>query len=167
MNPIMFYQLPAINLDTLVLNNAQMSIVEQIVVKNKNGYNIRSNKPENGIAAYVWRMIMLIVGTNKKYHGYPVTADYYIPYDTYKNRTEKYDGDLRGMKKEIQAKYNNRIKLNAFILNEMDPIIDEVLFNITGRNMNAERKKALAYLEYKYIYTKDMNRALKAFRKAA
>jgi hypothetical protein len=167
MNPIMFNKLPTINLDNLVLTSQQMEVVNQIVIKTKKETRIRSNKPTNGIAAYVWRMVMVIVGTNKKYHGYPITADYYIPYDAYKNRPEKYNGDIRAINKETKKIYDARIKLNAYIKSELDPIIDEILFNIMGRNMNVERNKALRYLEYKYIYTKDMHRNLKAFRNAA
>ena len=162
----MFHKMPQVNVDALALTTKQMEIVSHIFAKNKSGTYIRNAKPENGVAAYIWRMVVLVVGTNKKYHGNPINAEYYIPYDAFKHRTEKHSAKLRGVPKEIKMAYHNRAKLNAYIEHEIDPIIDEILFNITGRNMSTDRKNLMAYLEMKYFCVNQMNRILRNYRKS-
>ncbi len=164
MNPIMFNKMPTVNLDAMALTTKQSEIVSQIVSKNKSGTYIRTVKPENGIAAYIWRMVIMVAGNNKKYHGNPISAEYYIPHDAYKHRTEKYTGKTRGMSKELKMSYHARAKLNAYIEIELDPIVDEILFNITGRTMKTERKNLLAYLQMKYFCIAEMNKTLRKYR---
>jgi hypothetical protein len=40
---------------------------------------LRSSKPKDGEAAYVWRMAAFTISTNPKHHCMPVTAEFDLP----------------------------------------------------------------------------------------
>jgi len=41
--------------------------------------NLRSTRPENGYAAYLWRMVAFMISDNRAHNCIPCMADLYIP----------------------------------------------------------------------------------------
>lgn len=71
--------MPEVNINKLrtLLNEPEMEIAN-LVIKGDN--TVRSSKPkEDGLAQYVWRMVVFNVSPKSAHHCMPVMAFFYLP----------------------------------------------------------------------------------------
>jgi hypothetical protein len=83
---------PIIQVNSDEFTAEELSLIWQI--KNHTTGTLRSDKPKDGRAAYVWRMVAFQVSPNPQHHCMPVTADFGINCKDYTERraiTDKLD----------------------------------------------------------------------------
>ena len=77
----------------IVLNEIDRKEIISILIK-KNGKvrvskpKVDESKPNTGRCAYVWRMVMFQISTNRKHHCMPVCADFDLCPEDWKERKE-------------------------------------------------------------------------------
>ena len=77
-------EMPVIDVELLEVSDEEKEIVRRII---KNTGHIRVSKPFcepkldpiSGKAAYVWRMVVFVVGTRTNHHCMPWSADFDLP----------------------------------------------------------------------------------------
>jgi|GEM_PF-4563203 len=134
------------------------------LITSKNG-ELRSTKPKDGNAAYVWRMVAFSLSTNPRHRCMPVTADFgvVVPDDFAVNppgawldeqveRTERsqYDIDFCvGEAGSVPMYHIKRWLAHArrehFIKTALDPIVKEIVDSIPVTRQPGTMRWARAY----------------------
>ena len=142
------------------LNPAARKIAEE-VLKGKTAA-IRSTKPKNGPAAYVWRMVAFIVSRNPQHQCIPAMADFYVDKADYAHRTDTYQprGETEADRATIArwdaepggretgrtwTMMNDGERRRRYIKEELDPIADMIVDNIDPALWHGARRWKQAF----------------------
>jgi len=94
-------------LEKIQFTPEEKTIVDQIMGR---GGHVRSAKPKNGEAAYVWRILLFTIGKRNQDWCMPVCADFDIPvkdYNERRNRAKELDKLVDKILDEIPYKFHH------------------------------------------------------------
>lgn len=141
------------------VSDFQRMIIEDVVkLTGKTPGVIRSTKPRDGRAAYVWRMVAFMVSRNPQHQCMPATADFYVEKEHYAHRTDKYiprnespadrDTVMRWDMEPDQRTWkmmHDGARRRMFIKEELDPIVDRIVDHIKKSDWHGVRRWGRAF----------------------
>lgn len=130
------------NVDALVKDMSERDRNIVLAIIKKDG-SIRATKPQDRVAAYVWRMVVFMVSPKREHHCMPVMADLSLEKEDYAHRTDLYvprnetasdrDTVMRWDMEPDQRTWrmmHDGARRRAFLKEELDPLADRIVDSI-------------------------------------
>ena len=118
----------------------EYNIISKIVFTQKNITRIRSTRPDDGVAAYVWRRVVFVLSYNPVHHCFPAMCEDYLNKSDWKHRTENKSQYPNTVETHMRiVKNKNTARKLCFIVEELLPIVDKVVASVLEISENDAR----------------------------